>query len=106
MQDETKLLIRGRGFPPPSRIVRQGHLDGFQPFPFLGRNNIIIPVKKCGRWYGWLTNGKTSCKNASIAYFNNSADNSILDAKYNACGIIAIPIIEITFDNDHIHVLH
>ena len=59
-----------------------------------------------GRWYGWLTAGETSCKNASINYFNYKVDNSILYAEGNACGIISIPIIERNFDNDHINVLH
>ena len=44
--------------------------------------------------------------NASIAYFNDSVDNSTMDFEGNACGIIAIPIIESAFDNDHIQVLH
>ena len=29
-----------------------------------------------------------------------------MDAEVNAYGIISIPIIEITSDNDHIHVSH
>ena len=29
-----------------------------------------------------------------------------MGAEGNTCGIISIPIIESTFDNDHIHVLH
>ena len=37
---------------------------------------------------------------------NDIVDNSILYAEGNACGIIAIISIEITFDNYHIHVLH
>ena len=49
---------------------------------------------------------ETSCKNTSIAYFSVSIDNNILDSEVNACCIIAIPSIESTFDNDHIHVLH
>ena len=55
----------------------------------------------------WVVNrwGKI-CKNISITYFNDSIDNSILDAEGNACGIIAIPITESNFDNDYIHVLH
>ena len=43
--------------------------------------------------------------NASIAYFDDSVDNSTMDSEGNACGIIAIPIIESAFDNDYIHVL-
>ena len=46
MQDETNLLIGGRGLFPFSRTVRQGHLDEFQPYPLLRRNNITVPVKK------------------------------------------------------------
>ena len=33
-------------------------------------------------------------------YFNASVDNSILDSEFNEYGIIAIPIIESTFEND------
>ena len=106
MQDETKLMIQFRGLSPSSRIVTQCHLEEFWPSPFLERNNITVPVKKGGRWYGWLTSGEISCKNAPITYFNDSVDNIILDAEVNACGIIAIPSIEITFGNDRIHVLH
>ena len=35
-----------------------------------------------------------------------SGDNSIMYAEVNTCGIIAIPRIDITFDNDHIHLLN
>ena len=42
--------------------------------------------------------------NASITSLN--VDNSILNDEGNACGIISIPMIEIPFDNDYIHVLH
>ena len=59
-----------------------------------------------GRWYGWLTGEETSCANASITSFNDSVDNSVLDSEFNSYGIIDILIIEITFDNDWIHVLH
>ena len=106
MQDETKLSLWWRGLHPSSRIGRQFHLDKFQPSPFLGINNINIPLKKGSSWYGWLTSGETSFKNDSITYFNDNSDNSILDYEGNACGVIAIPIIESNFDNDHIHVLH
>ena len=37
---------------------------------------------------------------------NDSIDNSILDSEVNKCGIISIPIIDITFDNEQIHVFH
>ena len=42
--------------------------------------------------------------NASITPLN--VDNSILDGESNAYGMISIPMIEITFDNEYIHVLH
>ena len=61
-------------------------------------------VKSGGKWSGWLTSG--SGKNSSIAYFNYSVDKIIMDAEGNSCGIIFIPSIEITFENDYIHVLH
>ena len=47
-----------------------------------------------------------SCKNAPITYFNDSVDNSILDAEGNVYGIISIPSIESTFENGHINVLY
>ena len=65
-----------------------------------------VPVKMGGRCYGWLTPVEKSYNNYSIAYFNGSVDISILDVENNICGIIAIPSIESTFDNEHIHVLH
>ena len=55
-------------------------------------------------WYEWFAAGETSCKNASITYFTDRVDNSILDSEGNSCGNISIPSIEINFDNDHIHV--
>ena len=106
MKEEYKFLIWWRGLSPPSRTVRQCHLDEFQPPTFIGINNITAPIKKASKWYGWLNAEETSCKNDSINYFNYSGDNSILDSKGNTCGIIAIPSIEITFENAHIHVLH
>ena len=106
MQDETQVLIWCRGLNPYSRTVRQYYLYKFQPSHFLGSNIITLTVKNCGRWDGWLTAEEKICKEAPINYFNDSGDNSILDAEGNACGIIAIPSIESTFDNDHIHVLH
>ena len=106
MKYENKLLILCRGLYPPSRTVRQRHLDEFKPFPFLGINNITVPVKKGSIWYGWLTSENTSFKNDSITYFNDSVDKSILDGEVNVCGIIAIVIIESNFDNDNIHMLH
>ena len=106
MQEKTKYLIWCRVFSPSYRSFRKCHLDEFQPSPFLGRNIITVPVKNGGRWYGWLTSEETSCNNASINCFNYSVDNSILYAESNACGIIYIPIIEITFENYNIHVLH
>ena len=93
MQYETKFLIWFRGWYPSSSTVRQCHLDEFQPYPFIGINNITVYVKKGSRWSVWLTAEETSCKNASIYYFNDSVDNSILEAEGNECGVIAIPSI-------------
>ena len=44
--------------------------------------------------------------NASTTLVNYILDNSILDAEGNAGGIIAVPIIGITFENKYIHALH
>ena len=106
MQDKTKLLIWLRDHPPSSRTVRQCDLDEFQQYPFLGINNITAPVKKGSRRYDWLNTEETISNNYSITYINDSVDNSILDAEGNACGIIAIPIIQSAFDNDYVHALH
>ena len=78
----------------------------FNPLPFLKNMNITVPIQKGGRWYVWLNAVVKSFNNASITYFNDSVDNSILDSEGNTCDIIAIPIIERTFDNDYIHVLN
>ena len=77
-----------------------------KPIPFLKNKSINVPVQKCSRLYELFAAKETSCGNGSIAYFDDSIDNSILDAEGKVCGIINIPIIEITFDNDHTHVLH
>ena len=73
--------------------------------PFLGKK-LNVTIQKGNIWYEWFFAKETSCNNASKDYFNASVDNSIMDDEGNACGIIDIPWIEITFDNDHIHVLH
>ena len=99
-------MIWWRGLSPYYRTVRQCHLDEFQTYPFLIINNITVPVLNSSRWYGRLTAEEASWKNDSITYFNDSIDNSILDDEGNACGIISIPSIEITFDYDPIHVLY
>ena len=43
---------------------------------------------------------------ASITFLNDGSDNSILDSEVNSGGILAIPIIKITFGHYYIHVLH
>ena len=65
-----------------------------------------VPIKNGCRWYEWFAAGETSCNNDSITYFNYIVDNSILDAESNSCGIISIPSIKSTLDNDHIHILN
>ena len=105
MKYATKFLIWFSAFPPSSGTVRQCHLGGFQPSPYIGINIITLPVNKGGRWYVWLTSEEAGCKNDSIRYFKYSVDISILYAEGNSCGIISIPSIEITFDHYHIHVL-
>ena len=98
MKYETKLLIQFKYFTPYSVTGRQRHLDVFKPYTLFGRNNITVTLEKFIRWYGWLTAEETSYTNASITSFNDSIDNSIMDYEGNACGIIAIPIIEINLD--------
>ena len=65
-----------------------------------------VTIQKGSRWYEWLTYGEIICNTYSIAYFSFIVDNSILDAEGNAYGIISTHRIEITFDNDHIRLLH
>ena len=77
----------------------------FKPIPFLKNNNINLTIQKGSRWDGCLTYEETSYKNASTNYSNDSGDKSILDVEGNVCGIISIPSIAITFDNDNIHAL-
>ena len=93
------------GFPPLSGKL-ENFVWKFSTLSLSKKNNISVHIQKDSRWYEWSISGETSCKNASIAYFSDSIDNSILYAEGNACGILSIPIIEITFDNDHIHVFH
>ena len=102
----NQIMDRIQGFFSSSVTVRQVHVDEFQPSPILGINHITVPVKKGGRLDGWLIAEGGSCNNSSIAYFNNIFDNSILNSEGNLCDVISIPIIEITFDNDYIHVLN
>ena len=78
----------------------------FNPIPLLKNKNTNVPIQKDIRWYEWFAAKETSFKNASIAYLNYRLNNSSLDAEEKACGIITISIIESTFENDHIHVLH
>ena len=76
-----KIQLWFRGLSPYYKTVRQCHLKEFQSSNFLVINNITAPVKKGSRWDGWLTSGETTCENYSITYFNDSVDNSILDAE-------------------------
>ena len=52
----------------------------------------------------WLTSEDTSCTDVSIILLNMY--NSIMYAEGNVGGIIDIPVIEWTFENDCIHVSH
>ena len=72
--------------------------------PLLEDNNITVTIQKGGRWSEWLTTEDTSCTNNSIIFLN--LDNSILHISGNAYGIIAIPVIECTFENYYIHLSH
>ena len=78
----------------------------FNPLPFLKNNNITVTIKNGSRWYKWFAADWTSLMIYPVDLFNDSVDNSILDAEGNECVIIVIPSIERTFYNDHIHVLH
>ena len=76
----------------------------YNPLLFLEDNYIDLPFQKGDRWSGWLTTEDTSCTNNSIIFLN--LDNSILHISGNAYGIIAIPVIECTFENYYIHLSH
>ena len=67
-------------------------------------NNTPVTIQKGGRWSEWLTPEETSSRNSPISFLN--MDNSIMYTESNACGIIAIPVIESTFENYYIHVSH
>ena len=73
-------------------------------FSLLGDNNITEDLQKDDRLSEWFTAEETSCMNDSINLIN--VDNSTVYTKGNAYGIIYIPIIESTFENDYIHILH
>ena len=86
-----------------------GHLDNdtcmyYNPLPFFGENNTTEDLQRGGRGYGWFTDGDTSCMNASINLPN--VDNSTLYTEGNVCGIIAIPVVESTFDKEYINIIH
>ena len=104
MKDETKLLIWFRNLPPYSSKVRQRHQVEFQTFSFIGRNNITVPLQKGSRRSGLLTAEETNINNVSITLLN--VDNSTLYTEGNLFVVISIPIIEGTFYNDYIHILH
>ena len=106
MQDEAKLLIWFIGFAPLPENLENSMCRKFNPIPFLKNKNMNLPIQQGGRWYEWFAAEETSCNNASISYFNDIVDTSILDDEGKACDIIAILSIKSTFDNDHIHVLH
>ena len=72
--------------------------------PFTIKKNYTLPILKGIIWSRWLITEEKSCMNASITSLN--VDNSILDGESNTYGMISIPMIEITFDNEYIHVLH
>ena len=97
IQDETKLLIW-------FSKLDYGTWRYHNPISVLENNNITLTLQKGGRLYEWLTAKETSFNNASIIFTN--VDNSIIYTEGNACGIIAIPIIECIFENYHIHVSH
>ena len=85
-------------------IFIQWHLKESQPSPFLGGNNITVPLKQGSRWSGWFTTEETRCTNSKISFLN--IDNSTLYTEGNACGVISIPIIECDAENDYVHVSH
>ena len=74
------------------------------PIPLLEDNNITVTLQKGGIWSEWLYDEETCCTNSSTILLN--VDNSIMYTEVNLCGIIYIPFIEITLENDYIYVLH
>ena len=76
----------------------------YNPIPFLEDKNTTVPPPKVTIWYRCLTSEETSCINDSITLLN--VYNSILYTEGNACGIITISVIEITFKNYYIYVMY
>ena len=106
MQGETNFWYDSGIWSPLPGQLENGTWANFSPIPFLKNNNINVPIQKVSRWYEWFVSEEKGCNNDSTAYFNDGVDNSIIDSEGKACGIIAIPSIGITFDNENIHVLH
>ena len=119
-QDNNELIIHNTiinaGWNQMSNMVQvffplTGQLDNatwmnFNYIPFLAKIFSLYLLEKGDIWYGWFTAAETMVKNDSITSVNDRVDKSILDSEGSSCGIVAVPSIKITFDNDHIHVLH
>ena len=76
----------------------------YNHIPFLKDNNSSAPLQKGRGGSGWFTVEETSCTNYSNDFLN--VDEGELFNEGNACGDIIINVIEITTDNDYIHILH
>ena len=63
--------------------------------PFWEYINSIVTLQKSGIRAEWFTTEKKNFINSSINFFG--VDEFTLYTKGNACGAIAIPVIEITY---------
>ena len=66
--------------------------------------DLTVRFQKCSILYGWLTYYEIILPNGSITFLN--ADNNIFYTEGNICRIIAIPVIESTFEGDYIRALN
>ena len=76
----------------------------FKPLPLFEYNNIIASIQNGGIGSECFDSEDTSWTNYSINFLNT--DEVTLYTEGNACGVTAIPDIEITFENYYIHILN
>ena len=91
-------------YPPNLGQLHNSIWKNLNPIPFLGDNNITVRLQNSGIWSGWFTTKEKICTNDSTTFLN--IDNSTLYTEVNAYGIISTPIIECTFDNEYVDIVH
>ena len=76
----------------------------YNPLHFLEDSNNTSPLQKGGIKSQWFADQGTICMNASINLLFVDVVTQYTEG--NSCGFIDIPVIEITFYNDYIHILN